>query len=130
MIGAVACRLCPDTRAAGSPPPSCRCRLPLTYRAVELPAARGPLRLAGAWELTAADPRFGGVSALAIDARRFLAVSDLGAVIRFDPPFVDAARTHCWRTFARAPGNLARNRHRDAEGDRPRPARAGLVDRL
>ena len=32
------------------------------------------------------DPRLHGLSALAIDRRRFLAVTDLGAVVRFDPP--------------------------------------------
>lgn len=58
----------------------------LTYRPIELPPSNGPLRLSGAWIMTAGDPRFGGLSALAIDGGRFLAVSDLGAVIRFDPP--------------------------------------------
>ena len=38
--------------------------------------------------MAAGDPRFGGLSALAIDRGRFLAVSDLGAVIRFDPPSI------------------------------------------
>ena len=58
----------------------------LNFQPVSLPAADSHLRLAGAWVMTANDRRFGGLSALAIDANRFLSVSDLGAVLRFDPP--------------------------------------------
>src|SRR5262245_4963004 len=56
----------------------------LIVRPVSMPAARLPLRLAGAWVLAAEDRRFSGLSALAIDGSRFLAVSDRGAVVRFD----------------------------------------------
>jgi len=58
----------------------------LIYRSVALPAVARPLRLTGAWELEAGDRRLGGLSGLAIDAGRFVTVSDLGAVARFDPP--------------------------------------------
>jgi hypothetical protein len=44
-----------------------------------------PLRLAGAWQLTSDDPRFGGISALAIDRGTLLALTDAGALIRFRP---------------------------------------------
>jgi hypothetical protein len=44
-----------------------------------------PLRLAGAWRLTSTDRRFGGVSSLAIDGGRLLALTDAGALIRFRP---------------------------------------------
>ena len=60
--------------------------VPLEVRTVELAPLEGPLRLAGAWELEADDGRFGGVSALAIDRGRFLAVTDRGAAVRFDFP--------------------------------------------
>jgi hypothetical protein len=50
------------------------------------PHAFAPLRLAGAWRLASGDPRFGGISALAADRGRLLAVSDSGAVVRFRPP--------------------------------------------
>lgn len=60
----------------------------LSYRPVALPSSSGPLQLAGAWEVKADDSRLGGLSALIIDDGQFLAVSDLGAVIRFDPPSV------------------------------------------
>ena len=51
------------------------------------PAAAGfaPLRLAGAWRLTSADRRFGGVSSLAIDRGQLVALTDAGALIRFRP---------------------------------------------
>jgi len=58
----------------------------LIYRPVVLPAATRPLRLAGAWELEAGDRRLGGLSGLAIEVGQFVAVSDLGAVARFDRP--------------------------------------------
>lgn len=75
-------RALPDRKAG--PPHT----VALTYRAIALSGGAGPLRIAGAWTLEADDPRLGGLSALAIDAGRFLAVSDLGAVIRFDPPSI------------------------------------------
>lgn len=49
-------------------------------------SAFGRLRLAGAWKMTSDDPRFGGISALAIDDRRLLALSDSGVLVRFSPP--------------------------------------------
>ena len=76
----LALRDLPDRKAL---PPA---RLALTYQPVALPAVNGPLKLAGAWQLEAGDRRFGGLSALAIDRHRFLAVSDLGAIARFEFP--------------------------------------------
>ena len=52
----------------------------LTYTPVELAEVAEPLRLAGAWEVEVVDSRFGGISSLAIDHGRFLAVSDRGSV--------------------------------------------------
>ena len=45
-----------------------------------------PLRLAGAWKVAVDDPRFGGVSALAVDRGELLALTDSGTVIRFRAP--------------------------------------------
>jgi hypothetical protein len=45
-----------------------------------------PARLAGAWRVEVDDPRFGGVSALAIDGERLLALTDSGTVIRLPKP--------------------------------------------
>ena len=46
----------------------------------------GELRLAGAWTVTSDDPRFGGVSALALSGNQLVALTDSGAVIRFARP--------------------------------------------
>jgi len=70
-----------------------------------------PLRLVGAWRLTSSDPRFGGISALAIENGRLLALTDSGVVVRFSP----------WRHSARVaelPGGPGPNRfkvNRDSE---------------
>jgi hypothetical protein len=88
--------------------------LALTYRPVALPPAARPLRLSGAWELTASDRRFGGLSALAIDHGQFLAASDLGAVVRFDPPSAASPRTYI-ADLRDGPGNAGKKTSRDAE---------------
>ena len=44
-----------------------------------------PLRLAGAWRVTSSDTRFGGISALAVERGRLLALTDSGVLIRFRP---------------------------------------------
>lgn len=45
-----------------------------------------PLVLVGAWRLTAAEPRVGGVSALAVDGAGLVAITDAGAVLRLARP--------------------------------------------
>jgi hypothetical protein len=45
-----------------------------------------PLRLVGAWRVEVDDPRFGGVSGLAMDGGALLALTDSGSVIRFPQP--------------------------------------------
>ena len=45
-----------------------------------------PLRLAGAWRVTSEDPRFGGISALAVSGGAFVAVTDTGVVARLPKP--------------------------------------------
>ncbi len=86
----------------------------LRMRPVALPPAGGPLRLAGAWELEADDPRFGGLSALAIDHGRFLALSDLGAVVRFDSPSADRPMAML-QDLRDGPGDPSKKSSRDAE---------------
>jgi hypothetical protein len=86
----------------------------LTYRPVALPPFGGPLSLSGAWELQASDPRFGGLSALAIDHGGFLAVSDLGAVVRFDPPSAASPQASL-ADLRDGPGDAGRKSSRDAE---------------
>lgn len=50
------------------------------------PAGFAPFRLAGAWRVEVADPRFGGVSALAIDRGKLVALTDSGTVVRLPMP--------------------------------------------
>ena len=98
--------------------------LPLDIRAVRLGSVDGDLRLAGAWELRSDDPRFGGISALAFDRGRFLAVTDRGAMIRFDPPGVARARVRL-ADLREGPGPFARKWARDAESLVPDPRGRG-----
>jgi hypothetical protein len=79
------------------------------------PARFAPLRLVGAWRLTADDPRFGGVSALAIDEAELVALTDAGAVIRFARPSGNLATAEI-RDVPSGPGRPGFKRHRDSEG--------------
>ena len=86
----------------------------LNYQPIGLPEPGPPLRLAGAWVMTADDPRFTGLSALAVDRGRFIAISDLGAVLHFDPP--SAGRPQAIISdLVEGPGPAARKTSRDAE---------------
>ena len=88
-------------------------RLPMAPRTVPLraepiaiaPGAVAPLRLAGAWRLTAPDPRFGGLSALAIDRGALLAQSDSAVLYRFPRPGAGPA-TVAIPNFPTAPARL------------------------
>jgi hypothetical protein len=86
----------------------------LHYRPVELPTVAGPMTLAGAWEVEADDPRFGGLSGLTIDHGRFLAVSDLGAVARFEFPTA-AHPSALLQDLRKGPGPAGKKWGRDAE---------------
>jgi hypothetical protein len=96
----------------------------LTYRPVDLEAAESQLRIAGAWEVDTGDRRFGGLSSLSWDQNRFIAVSDLGAVVRFDPP--DASTPIAEIKDLRAgPGPWGKKWTRDAESLAPDPKGRG-----
>jgi hypothetical protein len=86
----------------------------LNFQPIALPTTASPLRLAGAWVMSADDPRFGGLSALAVDGRRFIAVSDLGAFLRFDPPSEAQPRITI-SDLVEGPGPAGRKTSRDAE---------------
>jgi hypothetical protein len=98
----------PDRKAL---PPA---RLALTYRPVSLPTVIGPLKLVGAWQLEAADRRFGGLSALTLDRHGFLAIGDLGAVARFDFPGTAHPVVEL-NDLRRGPGPFDKKWGRDAE---------------
>ena len=74
-------------------------------------AAFRPFRLAGAWRLTSDDPRFGGISALAVDRGRLVALSDSGVVVRFAP----SRRTALIGELPAGPGNAGFKVNRDSE---------------
>ena len=96
----------------------------LAYRPVELASGHGPLRLVGAWEASAADKRFGGISSLTVDRHRFLSISDRGAVVRFDLPW--APRPQAWvADLVQGPGSWGRKWSRDAESLAPDPQGRG-----
>jgi hypothetical protein len=99
-------------------------RIALTYVPVKLPAATGPFRLAGSWELSANDRRFGGLSSLSIDDGRFIAVSDLGAVIRFGMPGNSPSEAEIGDLRA-GPGPWGKKWSRDAESITPDPKGRG-----
>ena len=82
-----------------------------------------PLKLAGAWEVQVDDPRFGGVSALAMDGEALLAVTDSGSVVRL--PLPDRG-THAFvRDLPAGPGTSQFKIHRDSEALAPDPAGRG-----
>jgi len=77
------------------------------------PAGFAPLRLAGAWQVAVDDPRFGGISALAVDRGRLLALTDSGTLAGFPRPG-DAGRAILCDLPA-GPGSPRFKRHRDSE---------------
>jgi hypothetical protein len=94
-------------------------RQELGWRAAEIefapvPLARdrfAPLRLAGAWRLASTDPRFGGISSLAIDRGQLVALTDAGALIRFRPGHTGARIGE----LPAGPGSGGFKRNRDSE---------------
>lgn len=99
--------------------------VPLRVEPVHLdPAKFAPLRLVGAWRLTADDPRFGGVSALALDDTGLIALTDAGAVIRFARPSGKRAIARI-KNVPAGPGRPGYKRHRDIEALSRDPAGRG-----
>jgi hypothetical protein len=95
------------------------------FRSVRL-VARGfaPFRLAGAWQLTSDDPRFGGISALAIDRGRMLALTDSGVLIRFSAPGQPSGPVSIGE-LPDGPGSAGFKRNRDSEALLRDPGRRG-----
>ena len=86
-----------------------------------------PLKLVGAWEVQVDDPRFGGVSALAMDGEALLAVTDSGSVIWLPLP---GRGTRAFVRDSRRPRKLAFKHHRDSERSLPSAVRGGGALRL
>ena len=85
------------------------------FRPVRL-GARGfaPFRLAGTWQLTSDDPRFGGISALAIDRGRMLGLTDSSVLVRFSAPGQPSGPAWIGE-LPDGPGSPGFKRHRDSE---------------
>jgi hypothetical protein len=89
--------------------------VPLHFERLTIAAdAASPLRIAGAWRLTADDPRFGGLSALAIDHGELLALSDSGVLARFASPSAGPAIVRIYE-FPGGPGSPRFKVNRDSE---------------
>ena len=74
----------------------------------------GAAKLAGAWEVRGDDPRFGGISGLALDRGDLLAVSDSGVLVRFAPP-LGAVGKALVSELPDGPGDGRFKRNRDSE---------------
>lgn len=83
--------------------------------------APGAARMGGLWQLTSAEPRFGGLSALAIDRGRLLTVTDSGALVRWHLPGGDARV----RDLPAGPGLPQWKLNRDSEALARDPAGRG-----
>lgn len=75
----------------------------------------GRLLFLGGWHLGAADPRFGGISAMHVGEQEVLAISDAGSLLRFRRPDRDGADWVAVRPIPRGPGTGARKSDRDTE---------------
>lgn len=89
--------------------------VPIRYRPVAFAASGfAPLALAGAWKLTAPDPRFGGASALTVDGDGLLALTDSGVLLRFPKPGA-VHPTVRLNELPGGPGPATFKRNRDSE---------------
>lgn len=88
--------------------------LPLDERA---PAQRraGKLLFLGGWELTSANARFGGISALHVSGNRVLGLSDSGLLIQFPLPRRGDRVEGSIRTLGDGPGSPDIKEDRDTE---------------
>lgn len=93
----------------------------LTFTPVVLnpddPAQRrlGRLRFIGGWSITSNDPRFGGLSALHVEGRKVLALSDAGTAMAFTLPDADGKSALTDHFLREGPGVSHQRGSRDAE---------------
>lgn len=85
----------------------------LSVEPLALALPDGPIRLSGAWQLSAPDKRFAGLSALAIGPNGLVAVSDSGTVAEFVRP--GGARAVRLRDLGGGPGFATYKKYRDSE---------------
>ena len=77
------------------------------------PASDGKLTLTGLWRLEMTDPRLGGVSGLAVNGARLLAVTDSGSVL--DLPRPGQGTMAIVRDLPDGPGSRFWKKYRDSE---------------
>ncbi|WP_205479566.1 esterase-like activity of phytase family protein [Sphingomonas arenae] len=88
--------------------------VPVRFEALPIPEASArSLPLAGLWEVRASDPRLGGLSGLALDGHRLLAVTDDGAVIGLPKP--GGGRLATFQDLPAGPGPPFWKKYRDSE---------------
>ena len=73
----------------------------------------GPFRIAGLWKIDGGDPRFGGLSALAVRPGGLLALTDSGVLI--DLPRPGSGRVIRLRDLPAGPGYATYKKYRDSE---------------
>ena len=83
-----------------------------------------PLRLAGAWLVAGDDPRIGGVSALAVEGKELIALTDSGVVVTFAKPAAGKALAKV-RELPAGPGDPRFKKNRDSEAIARDPAGRG-----
>ena len=103
-----------------APPPAGPAEAPLIVEPVPLdrddPRRRvGHLVFLGGWALTSTDPRFGGISALHVEAGQATAISDAGVLLRFRLPGGAGDGQVRIEPLPRGPGRPERKRDRDSE---------------
>ena len=98
--------------------------VPLAVAPVALSPPRSPLRLAGAWLLSAPDRRLDGLSGLALDGDGFVAVSDFGVAVRFSRPTAKHPAVR-FTDLPSGPGPADRKAWRDSEALARDPAGRG-----
>lgn len=83
----------------------------------EAPGQRtaGPLSYLGGWAIRSNDRRFGGISAIHVEGRRVLALSDSGLLFRFALPGRDARGAVSIAALPAGPGSALSKRDRDSE---------------
>lgn len=90
-------------------------RAAVRFTPVQLaPQGFAPLGLAGAWAVTSAEPRMGGVSAVAVDRGGLLALSDSRVTIRLPKPLA-ATGVAEFRDLPFGPGRATYKAGRDSE---------------
>jgi len=97
----------------------------ISARATPVTLSRGDRRTVRAWSIDAPDPRFGGISALALDRGELLAITDSGVLIRFAPPGRDDRITMRVKDLPAGPGAVYRKSGNDAESLIADPAGRG-----